>query len=170
MEDVALGTLADGDDMVGLAHRLTELPGVDLRVEPVVVLGMAQEDEVVDGDHTSDATAGDAHGQLARETVVEFDTVAAQAPEDAVAAPVGLGETAQGQTAGVARADIVAAHDLAPQVADAVVGGVEAHLERQRREVVDERAGIAAQARGIAEGALGVVSDDHLLCVFCRQS
>ncbi len=161
MEDVALGALADGDNMVGFAHRLTKLPGVDLCVEPVVVLGVAQEDEVVDGDHALYTALGDAYGQLAREAVVEFNAVTAQAAEDAMAAPVGLGEPAQGQAAGIARTDIVTAHDLAPQMADAVVGGVKTHLEGQRCEVVDERAGVTAQARGVAEGALGVVTDDH---------
>ena len=37
VEDVTAGTLADGDDMGGLADGLAELPGVDLRVYPMVI-------------------------------------------------------------------------------------------------------------------------------------
>ena len=55
VEDVATGTLADGDDMGGLTHRATELPGIDLTVDEMVVLGMTEEDQVVDGDDTGDA-------------------------------------------------------------------------------------------------------------------
>ena len=65
VEDVAAGTLADGDDMGGLADGLAELPGVDLRVYPMVIFGVAEEDEVVDGDHTGDAALTDADGQFA---------------------------------------------------------------------------------------------------------
>ena len=87
MEDVALGALADGDDVVGLTDGLAELPGVDLRVEPVVVLGVAQEDEVVDGDHALYTALGDAYGQLARETVEELDAVVKEVADDPLAAP-----------------------------------------------------------------------------------
>ena len=60
--DVTLRTFADGDDMIGLVDSLTELPCVDLCVEPVVKFWMAQENEVVDSDHTLDATLTDAEG------------------------------------------------------------------------------------------------------------
>ena len=63
--DVALRALADGDDMVGLANGLTELPGIDLRVYPVIKLRMTQEDEVVDGDDATDATLADAPWEFA---------------------------------------------------------------------------------------------------------
>ena len=76
VENVAAGTLADGDDMGGLADGLTELPGVDLRVYPMVIFGVAEEDEVVDGDHTGYAALTDADGQFAGKAVVELDAVA----------------------------------------------------------------------------------------------
>ena len=60
--DVALRTFADGDDMVSLAEGMTELPGVDLRVNPVIVLWVAQENQVVDGDDALDATLANADG------------------------------------------------------------------------------------------------------------
>ena len=75
VEDVAAGTLADGDDMGGLADGLAELPGVDLRVYPMVIFGVAEEDEVVDGDDTGYASLTDADGQFAGKTVVELDAV-----------------------------------------------------------------------------------------------
>ena len=76
LHDVALGTLADGNDVVGLADGLPELPCIDLRVNPMVELGVAEEDEVVDGDHTGDAALTDADGQFAGKAVVELDAVA----------------------------------------------------------------------------------------------
>ena len=62
MDDVAAGTLGDGDDEVGLADGAAELPGVDMGVDPGVVFGMTEEDEVVDGDDTGDAALTDADG------------------------------------------------------------------------------------------------------------
>ena len=76
VEDVTAGTLADGDDMGGLADGLAELPGVDLRVYPMVIFGVAEEDEVVDGDDTGYASLTDADGQFAGKAVVELDAVA----------------------------------------------------------------------------------------------
>ena len=61
-QDIATGALADGDDVVRLIDGATELPGIDLRIEPRIELRVAQEDEVVDGHHAADATATDAHG------------------------------------------------------------------------------------------------------------
>ena len=68
--------------MIGLADGLTELPGIDLRVDPVVELRMAQEDQVVDGHHTLDTALSDADGQFARESVKHLDTVALQVAHD----------------------------------------------------------------------------------------
>ena len=73
--------------MVGLADGLTELPGIELRVYPMVELGMTEEDEVVDGDDALDATATDAYGQLARQTVIELYAIATEVANDATAAP-----------------------------------------------------------------------------------
>ena len=44
---------------------LQEFPGIDLRVEPVIELRMAQEDQVVDGHHALDVRLADAEGQFA---------------------------------------------------------------------------------------------------------
>ena len=78
LHDVALGTLADGNDVVGLLQRLTELPGINLRVRPMVELGMTQEDKVVDGHHAADATLPDAYRQLTRQPMIELHTIMSQ--------------------------------------------------------------------------------------------
>ncbi len=78
LHDVALGTLADGNDVVGLADGLPELPCIDLRVNPMVELGVAEEDEVMDGDNALDAAAPDAHGQLTGKTMKELYAIALQ--------------------------------------------------------------------------------------------
>lgn len=85
--DVAPGTFADGNDVVGLADSLAELPGVDLGVEPVIVFGVPQEDKVVDGHHAPDAALPDAYGQFAGEAVIEHDAVALQILDDAPRPP-----------------------------------------------------------------------------------
>ena len=66
LDDIVLGTLADGNDMGGLAQGATELPGVELDIDGIVKLGMAQEYQIVDGNHAGDAALTDAKGQFAR--------------------------------------------------------------------------------------------------------
>ena len=87
MDDVALGTLGDGDDEVGLFQRSAELPGIDLPVYPFVVFGMAEEDEVVDGDNRLYATLADADGKFPAESMIELDAVAKEITNDAEGAP-----------------------------------------------------------------------------------
>ena len=66
LDDIVLGTLADGNDMGGLAQGATELPGVELDIDGIVKLGMAQEYQIVDGNYAGDAALTDAKGQFAR--------------------------------------------------------------------------------------------------------
>ena len=75
--------------MIGLADGLAELPGIDLRVEPVVILGMTQENEVVDGDYALDAALTDTDGQFARETVVDLYTVTPEVVDNTIGTPEG---------------------------------------------------------------------------------
>ena len=55
--NVALRTFADSNDMIGFADGLTELPGIDFRVNPMIELWVAQEDQVVDGDNAPSSGA-----------------------------------------------------------------------------------------------------------------
>lgn len=87
MDDVAAGTLGDGDDEVGLADGAAELPGVDMGVDPGVIFGMTEEDEVVDGDDGADATAADAQGKLTGEAMIELDTIANEVADNADGTP-----------------------------------------------------------------------------------
>ena len=87
LKDVPPCTFADGNDMVCLAYSLTELPGVDLRINPVVVFGMTEEDKVVDGHHALDARLADAPWQLARETMIKLNSIALQVADDPTSSP-----------------------------------------------------------------------------------
>jgi hypothetical protein len=87
MDDVALGTLGDGDDEVGLFQRSAELPGIDLPVYPFVVFGMAEEDEVMYGDNRLYATLADADGKFPAESMIELDAIAKEITDDAEGAP-----------------------------------------------------------------------------------
>ena len=46
-----LGVVADGDDAVGIDTGTAELEVVDLSVDEMIAMRMAEKDEVVDGDH-----------------------------------------------------------------------------------------------------------------------
>ena len=85
--DVTLRTFADGDDMVGLAESTTELPGVDLRVNPVIVFRVAQENQVVDGDDALNATLADTDRKFARESVIELYAIMLKVVYNAMSAP-----------------------------------------------------------------------------------
>ena len=88
MDDVALGTLADGDDAVGIAAGPAELIGIDPPVDGLVIARVAEEDEVVDGDDRLDATCPpDVEGQFAREAMVEGHAVGFQPVCDTPHAP-----------------------------------------------------------------------------------
>ena len=173
VEDVAPGALADGDDVVGLTHGLAELPGVDLRVEPVVVLGMTQEDEVVDGDDAADAGGSEAEGQLAGEAVEELYAVAQQVGRDVLGAPEGglqlLRQGVDRRVLGITHVDMGTAHQLGTEIAEALVGGIQPQLERQRGEIVDQRAAVGTEARRVAEGAFGVETDDGVGLFICHD-
>ena len=88
LDDIALRTLADGDDMVGLANGLAELPSIDFRVEPMVEFGMAQENQVVDGYDAANTAFSDADGQFTRQSVIELHAVAPQVADNAACAPI----------------------------------------------------------------------------------
>ena len=73
--------------MICFPEGLTELPGIDLRVDPVVELGMAQEDEVVDGDDAMDAAFADAPWEFAWQPMIQLHTVVLQVLYDPTTAP-----------------------------------------------------------------------------------
>ena len=87
MDDVTLGTLGDGDDEVGFFQRSAEFPGIDFPVNPFVVFGMAEENEVVDGDNRLNAALADADGKFPAESMIELDAIAKEITDDAEGAP-----------------------------------------------------------------------------------
>ena len=169
--DVALRALTDSDDMVSLPDGLTELPGIDLRIDPVVELRVAHEDQVVDGHHTLDATLADAQWQFTREAVVHLYPILLQILHNAMTAPDGLVE---GQVAVLRIAEHQAWNrdNLFPQVVTSLVGGIEMEAQAlvQTGDVVDEGASVTAETCGIAHDALGVISYNHILTVYGRRN
>ena len=63
-QNIALSTLAYGDDMVGLTEGLVEFPGVELYIYGIVELWVTKENKVVDGNNTLYATLADAYRKL----------------------------------------------------------------------------------------------------------
>ena len=78
--------------MVGLLDGLQELPGIDLRVYPMIVFRMAQEDQVVDGHHAADVRLADAEGQLTAQPVIDLYLVPLQVLYHTLGSPPGFGK------------------------------------------------------------------------------
>ena len=91
-EYVALGAFGDGHYALGFAQGGVELAAIEEDVDGVVVFGMAQEDEVVDGDDAWDAGSAESDWQLSRQAVEELDAIALQVVDDAAGAPESLSE------------------------------------------------------------------------------
>ena len=87
LDDVTTGAFGNGDDKVGFFDCPVKLPSVDLAVDPFVVFGMTEEDEIVDGDDTGDAALTDAQREFSGKPVVEADVVALKVADDAAGAP-----------------------------------------------------------------------------------
>ena len=90
MHDVALRALADGDDMIGLTQRATELPLIEPGVDSLIVFRVAQENQVVDGDDGTYAGIAQTLGQFTREAVEQLHAIALQVFYDATRTPIGL--------------------------------------------------------------------------------
>ena len=144
--------------MIGLADGLAELPGIDLRVEPVVILGMTQENEVVDGDYALDAALTDTDGQFARETMEHFHAVAPQLGNNPPRAPEGL---AKRRAIRITETNIRQLGYLAAQILTTRIGGIEAQVEVAASQIVDKRAAIAAKSCAVPDDSLGIEADGH---------
>ena len=149
--------------MIRLPEGLTELPGIDLRVDPVVELGMAQEDEVVDGDDAPDAALADADGQFARESVKHLDTVALQIAHDPLRTPQSFAE-GQMRRGGVAEPHVLLQPDLLPEMIPALIGCIETQLQRITRQIVHQGTSVTPQSCAVAHDALGVESYLQSVC------
>ena len=75
-DNISLGALADSDDMGGFFQCLAEFPFIQLYINGMVELGVAQENQIVNGNHTGDAAGLDAYGEFTRQTMVELNTIA----------------------------------------------------------------------------------------------
>ena len=115
----------------------------------------------MDGDDASDACLAESHGELAREAVIDGDTIALQVGDNTAGAPPRLAEGG-GATLGIA--ELGTLDDLTTEVVATFVGGIEAQLHvaiAQADEVVDKGAAIAAESRAIAHDALSINTYYH---------
>ena len=151
--------------MIGLTDGLTELPGINLRVDPVVELGMTQEDQVVDRDDALDAALTDADGEFAGESVKHLDTIALQVAYDAFRAPEGLAE-GQRRRGRVAETDVRLLFDLLSERVSALIGGIESQLQGVGGQIVYQGASVAPQSCAVTHDALGV---ETYLQSFCHE-
>ena len=145
--------------MVCLPHGVMELPGVDLHVDGLVVLRVAQEDQVVDGHHTADAVFTQSDGQFAGESVIEFYTVALEGFHHPARTPERLADKRQRESRhtehGLGRYLTAEAHEPLRR-------RIEAQLQGQGSEVAHQRAAVVAQTAAVAHQALGVETDDRM--------
>ena len=161
LQNVLPRALTDGNDVVGLAQRLAELPFVYLRVQPVVVLRMAHKNQVVDGDNATNACLAQTHRQLARQTVIDGDTIAHQVTNNAARAPPRL---AQRCRVTLRITELGTLDNLSAQVVTPLVRSIQPQLHiavAQTYQVVDQCAPIAAQPCPVAHNALSVYSNYH---------
>jgi hypothetical protein len=68
---------------------------------------------------------------------------------------------------GIAEGDVGTGDDLRAEVVAAGVGGIESEFDTI--EVVDEGTGVAAEAGGVADDALGIETDDEGFILWFRH-
>ena len=129
--------------MVCLLDGPTELPRIDLRIDPWIELWMAQEDQVVDGYHALDPTLADAPGQLPAQAVIHLHLVFFQVSHNASVSPQRLLER-KNALLGVTEADPWQSLNLAAQVVMTLVRGVETQSQTvwQIGEVAHQRTAV----------------------------
>ncbi len=136
---------------------------VNLAIYPRVPLGMAFEDQIVDGDHGFDAALGESKGQFMAETMVEVDLVLPKEGAEAHTTPPSAGHFARlvdVQRRGCEWGDCRRFQTDGRGV-EVVVMVVLAML----KEFLDQGAAVVAQSCGGAKQAFGIKSDLHLLPV-----
>ena len=145
LQHIPFGTLADGDDMVCLLDGPTELPRIDLRIDPRIELRMPQEDQVVDGHHTLDSTLPDTSGQLSAQAVIYLHFVFLQVSHDAGVSPQRLLER-QNTSLGITKTDPGQSLHLTAQVVTSLVRSIETQSQTvwQIGQVTHQRTSITA--------------------------
>ena len=159
---ITLSTLTDGDNMISLTDGLPELPGIDLCINPVVELRIAQEDKVMDSNHTADAALMNAPREFSREAMVQLHSVLLQILHNTMGTPDGLVKW-QVTILRIAERQSWCRKNLFTQVVTSLVRSIEikAHTTVQSDDIVDESTSITTETCGIAHNALGIISDYH---------
>ena len=127
LHDVALGALANGDNAVGLFQRFVELPTVNQRVPPMIELGMAHKNKVVNGDNGVDACVFNALGQFARQAMKHLYAIAQQVFHHAATSPRRLFQRVF-RVLGVHHAQVRRTFHLSGQVFSARIGCIKQQL------------------------------------------
>ena len=163
LDDVTTGAFGNGDDQVGFFDCPVKLPSVDLAVEPFVVFGMTEEDEVVDGDDTGDTALTDAQGEFSGKAVVEGDVVALKVADDAAGAPERGRDPPQPSLLREGVLQIGTGGYLAAKVFTAFIGCIKTEgpiAGNGGGKVVDKGTTVVAESTGVADEAFGVISDN----------
>ena len=170
LHDVALGALANGDNAVGLFQRFVELPTVNQRVPPMVELGMAHKNKVVNGDNGIDACVFNAFGQFARQAMKHLYAIAQQVFHHAATSPRCLLQRVF-RALGVHHAQVRRTFHLSGQVFSARIGCIKQQLcvRVKVRKVVNQVSSIRSQARSVTHYAFGIKAHDNVL-VFVHQA
>ena len=84
---VALGTFADSHNLVGFTTSIAKLPTIYHHVDRLVVFRMAQEYQVVNGNHALYSSLMYAHRQFASKTMIDIYMVAFQVVDDIAYSP-----------------------------------------------------------------------------------
>ena len=131
--------------MVCLLDGPTELPRIDLRIDPRIELRMSQEDQVVDGHHTLDPTLPDAPGQLSAQPVIYLHLVFLQVSHDADVSPQRFLER-KNTSLGITKTDPGQSLHLTAQVVTSLVRSIETQSQTvwQIGQVTHQRTSITA--------------------------
>ena len=167
VHDIALGTFADGNDMVSLLACAMELPLIQSAVYRWVVFRVAQEDKVVYGDHRRYAGASQSFGQFTAQSGKQCHLVALQVVHYAVRAPpVGSDAVPESALLSIAtmridEAQVPRGADTLSQMVMPSVGGIEqqfATVSHTGIHICHQSAAVIAQSSGIPYYTLGVIS------------
>ena len=87
MQDIILRAFTDGDDAISLLAGHPELPGIDLGIDPMIILRMTEEDQVMNGHHAFDSRFPNPKGQFPGQPMEEVYPIPLEVVNDPFTAP-----------------------------------------------------------------------------------
>ena len=131
----------------------------------MVILGVTQENQVMNGDHSSYACLANAYRQFARKAMIHLHTVGLELANNAARPPVGFvgRKTGNGRKRiGIDEVQVRPLRNLAAQVVAPSIGCIQTQPHTiSSSKIVGQRATVAAQSCTIAHDAFGIESYRH---------